>query len=206
MDDINHHTNDDITNPQLVVVIKCHCGRNKNKRHCPSCGRAKTYAYKNKTERLHPETGIYIEVTVFRCEACGRNFDDLDWRYTCQAPILTTSLKKEKEEITAKLMLDRAMANEKFGENDKRSFKRLTKLNYDQFMSTFKQLDEKRIKHALDKFDEDSSVIKTQAKAETMEEQRKEAQTPYSTHIENCSVCQASLDDTDMCEEGRKLK
>lgn len=75
----------------------CRCGRLKKKIHCPMCGGYSILGYgqKRDVERVLPN-GDRIKCATFRCRRCCLEFDDLQWRVTCEAPKFETRTMRQR--------------------------------------------------------------------------------------------------------------
>lgn len=71
-----------------MADLRCHCGRDAEKIHCPLCGSTKRYGYAKRKDTVTREDGSHVILRVFRCEACSHIYNDDDWQLRCNAPWL----------------------------------------------------------------------------------------------------------------------
>jgi hypothetical protein len=168
----------------------CNCGRSKHRPHCPYCGRTKLYAYAEKwATRAHPVTGIVNnDIPMFRCEVCGKQFDNYQWQFECKAPVMLSKLHAERRDSEMEKWRRRAMSGVKFDENDRRAFRKAVKVSYYDFMQAFANAEKLRIKMEFQKLGlqgTDTPVISTTSSSKIVIEEK--AITPYQVHIESCN-------------------
>jgi hypothetical protein len=193
-------------NPRLAGEEACICKRSALRTHCPYCGRANFYALKKKIERPHPQSGNITQVTLYRCRGCNKQFDDLQWRFNCEAPAplrvqYETALKLEQDE----LFLRARTPGVKFNENEKRHFRKVTGMQYEQYRDMMANL-EKKIQKA-----EFTGIAthhqKTGLKIVVDDKYAPTAkpQTPYDAHIVQCQTCMIADTEEQHCDAGKIL-
>jgi DNA-directed RNA polymerase subunit RPC12/RpoP len=178
----------------------CQCGRSKDKIHCPYCGRAKLYGYKNTIEKRHPVKGILTkDIREYRCQSCGRQFDDLQWQFDCHAPLAAVVVRKENKEMTAKQWRDLAMSGKKFDGNMKRQFKKaMAGYEYDDWMARMSVMDRKRLEMEL-------AVKKIEHSKPKPVVIKDKPLTPFEAHQLNCSKFNADQQ-CDVCDNLMKVE
>jgi hypothetical protein len=174
----------------------CICGRFKTKPHCPYCGRLKIYGFSKPITRVNPINGeITDKVRLFRCEVCGRRFDNFQWQFDCKAPMASSARVKEQHEMTMEKWRQRAISMVKFTDNDKRAFKKAVGFTYDDFMDMWRKANDLKDKihmrklglSAEPKIISSSSSSISQSSAPKIIIDDKKKLTPYQIHIESCN-------------------
>ena len=121
-----------------INQLLCHCGRYKDKRHCPNCGSTQGYALKQQITILSKQTKQLITSNVYRCRNCNIPYDD-NWLFDCHATPITRKQPKQlvldaDRETIRSQYFDAAKAGKQFNHNDKLRFKKITGIEYDLFM------------------------------------------------------------------------
>ena len=188
----------------------CNCGKSRDVIHCPHCGRVNFYALKKHSQRPHPLTGVFTEgIRNFRCRTCGSTFDNLQWQFECKAPVSQRVVLMKKMNEDKHSLMNLARTGVKFSENDKRHFKKVTGINYEDFMAMIRHTAEKQkvianTQTAIHKLENvahrTTSVIKGMPKLRAPEEVKL---TPLQYHIENCNKC---MTDSEYCDVGKNLQ
>jgi hypothetical protein len=174
----------------------CHCGRDKDRRHCPICGHINFYALKKKANRPHPRTGVMTDATIFRCRSCNSNFDDLQWQYDCNAPRSKRTEQQEYRAATKEHILRQAESGVKFNENDRRHFRKVVGMSYEDYMQMWR-ITAKQKQQAIE-----AQVNKLRfAQPPTFKTNVKLS--PLQWHIENCNYCNSHADN---CEIAKQLE
>jgi len=184
------------SNPEDIKDL-CQCGRSKDKIHCPYCGRAKLYGYKNTIEKRHPITGLLAkDIREYRCQSCGRQFDDLQWQFDCHAPLAPAVIRKETKEMTAAQWRDLAMSGAKFDGNMKRQFKKHVAYEYEDWMLNMARMNKLKLELAVKKIEHAKPkpvVIKDKP------------MTPLEAHQVNCNKFNADQQ-CDVCDNLLKVQ
>lgn len=116
---------DDVIILSSLETNVCKCGRLRDKVHCPSCGKSKTYGMADTMIAATPNGDIVKGCKVYRCQACGQKFNDIDWYFNCRAPVKidweATRARQKQEEQKAKQerWMIRIESGEKFSFNDR---------------------------------------------------------------------------------------
>jgi hypothetical protein len=103
----------------LSEVLECHCGRRKERVHCPACGRTKLYGSAHTSPIKLPNSQDVMQgCRTYRCERCGAKFNDIDWYFNCRAPkkIDFAETRKLQLEIAKKEAQEKWMRRIQFGE------------------------------------------------------------------------------------------
>lgn len=128
----------------LSANIECHCGRLKDKTHCPNCGRLRLYGMSETVMAATPDGDIVKDCKVYRCVGCGEKFNDVDWYFKCHAPIKidwsATKAKAAKELRDRKLKewTDRIRLGHHFDYNDRQKCKAETGMNLPEIQELMK--------------------------------------------------------------------
>lgn len=117
-----------VTQHETIILTKereCTCGRTKEKIHCPSCGKVRTYGFSDTEPVRLPNGDVLKDCRFYRCQACGLKFSDVDWYFNCTAPIRIdwAATKARIEADTKKAAQEKWMLRieigEKFDHNDR---------------------------------------------------------------------------------------
>lgn len=174
----------------------CQCGRDKERRHCPHCGYMNYYGVKENIKRAHPISGEIIEnVYMFRCRSCNKHFDDLQWQYECKAKPSLRMQQIKRAEDSKETLLRKAESGAKFDENEKRHFRKIVGMNYDEYVMLWKQLAQQNVDKAIRKLEN--------SKPKPIPVIKEKKLTPLQYHIENCNHCMMH---DDLCDVGQNLK
>jgi hypothetical protein len=142
----------------------CDCGRLRAKRHCTKCGSASGYALSKQATVQNPDTGILMDVNVYRCRNCNHYYNDLDRANNCRAPERTTvkQAKETEKRTLAEEYMTRVKRGEKLDYIDQLKFRASVGITYDAFVTLTKAaMKTAGIKEPL--------VVDTQAQEETAE-------------------------------------
>jgi hypothetical protein len=175
----------------------CNCGRDNDRRHCPNCGHINYYAFKKDINRPHPRSGVMTEATLFRCRSCNKNFDDLQWQFDCNAP-RSKRIEQQQTKLATKETLLRLAETEgvKFTENDKRHFRKVVGMSYDEYVRNFRMASEQKKK----RMEALAQRLTSVAPPPVMSNRKL---TPLQWHIENCNYCNTH---TENCEVAKQLE
>lgn len=180
---------------------QCFCGRDKDRRHCPHCGYVNFYALKQVTKRPHPLTGDLTETSTFRCRSCNKLFDDLQWQFECKAPRSLRTQAIQKKELNKDSLLRQAEGGKKFDENEKRHFRKITGMRYEDYLNMWK-LSQQLKQKEMDKLTNHmASKFGSHGVGHLVPDLKK--LTPLQYHIENCNHCMAN---DEMCDVGKNLE
>lgn len=114
----------------LSIDIICgRCGRTKERAHCPCCGKIKLRGLAPTVFAQIPETNeIVKDCKTYRCDGCSEKFNDVDWYFSCHAPVKVDwkATKELQRKRSLKEWIDVIKSSGRLGHNERLQFKKET--------------------------------------------------------------------------------